>query len=101
MALFKFHEMELIEKVKILYRQGTFVMSIRYYGYKVNLFILSGNYFEVFYNHKYDRIDKIALLEREHSRMKFYEDQIKDSWTTAKELRQLVEKYEKGSCHAD
>ena len=61
----------------MLYEEGTFVMSIRYYGYKVNLFLLFGFYVEVFYNHKLDQIERIQLLDESHSRMNFYADQIK------------------------
>lgn len=63
-------------KIDILYKEGTFVVSIRYYGYKVNLYLLEDYYVEVFYNHKDDRIEKISLLESTHTRMKFYTDQI-------------------------
>jgi len=63
-------------KIDHLYREGTFVVSIRYYGYKINLYLLEDYYVEVFYNHKDDRIEKISLLESTHTRMKFYTDQI-------------------------
>jgi len=63
-------------KIDILYKEGAFVVSIRYYGYKINLYLLEDYYVEVFYNHKDDRIEKISLLESTHTRMKFYTDQI-------------------------
>lgn len=65
------------DKVQALYEHATFVMAIRYYRYKVNLFLLGDDYVEVFINHKKALIDKIVLLDRKHSRMKFYSDQIK------------------------
>ena len=65
------------KKTKMLYEQGTFIMAIRYYGYKVNLFLLGNCYIEVFVNHKLATIEKISLLDTSHSRMKFYVDQIK------------------------
>jgi hypothetical protein len=65
------------EKIRMLYEQGSFVVAIRYYGYKVNLYLIGRDYVEVFYNHKLDRIERIALLDSSHSRMKFYYDQIK------------------------
>jgi len=52
-------------------------MSIRYYGYKVNLYLLGDFYLEVFYNNKRDLIEKIIPLDTRHSRMNFYADQIK------------------------
>ncbi len=73
----EFRTYPLDEKVKTLYKQGTFVMAIRYYGYKINLYILGKYYLEVFVNHKLAVIEKIALLDTRHTRMKFYSDQIK------------------------
>ncbi|MBX7124999.1 MAG: hypothetical protein K1X47_04850 [Cyclobacteriaceae bacterium] len=72
-----FESFPLDQQVKALYENGTFVMGIRYYGYKVNLYLLNGYYLEVFYNHKRDLIEKIIPLDVSHKRMKFYTDQIK------------------------
>ncbi len=65
------------KKIRTLYEEASFIVAIRYYGYKVNLYLLGHDYVEVFYNHKRDRIEKISLLDSDHSRMKFYYDQIK------------------------
>ena len=73
----EFNQLPLHQKIKTLYLEGTFVVGIRYYRHKVNLYLLENEYIEVFYNHKEDKIDKIDFLERDHSRMKFYLDQIK------------------------
>lgn len=73
----EFKRFSLNTKVQTLYEQGTFVMGIRYYRYKVNLYMLGSNYLEVFINHKHASIEKISLLDTRHSRMKFYFDQIK------------------------
>lgn len=73
----EFEQMAFDRKIKTLYEEGSFVMAIRYYGYKVNLYLLGRDYIEVFYNHKKDRIDKIHLMDARHTRMKFYYDQIK------------------------
>ena len=73
----EFKRLSLDNKIKTLYEQGTFVMGIRYYRYKINLYTLGNNYLEVFINHKHASIEKIALLDTRHSRMKFYSDQIK------------------------
>lgn len=72
-----FNRMSLDKKVTMLYQSGTFVMSIRYYEYKVNLYLLGSIYLEVFINHKQSCVEKILLLDTKHSRMKFYSDQIK------------------------
>lgn len=73
----KFNSLSLKNKINLLYTEGTFVVSIRYYGYKINLYILNNFYVEVFYNHKLDKIEKIEVMKKHHSRMKFYADQIR------------------------
>lgn len=72
----EFKTYPLSKKVKALYECGTFVMAIRYYHYKINLYMLDNYYLEVFINHKQASIDRIVLLDTDHSRMKFYSDQI-------------------------
>lgn len=71
-----FTHLSLREKIQTLYREGTFVVAIRYYGYKINLYLYKNDYVEVFYNHKLDKIEKIEPLETSHTRLKFYTDQI-------------------------
>ena len=73
----EYNKLSLDKKVRVLYERGTFVMAIRYYTYKVNLYLLDNFYLEVFVNHKQASIEKIMLLDTRHSRMKFYSDQIK------------------------
>jgi len=65
------------DKARTLYLEGEFIVSIRYYGYKINLYRYQQSLIEVFYNHKLDKIEKIELLDFSSSRMKFYADQIK------------------------
>jgi hypothetical protein len=65
------------KQIQTLYENGVFVMGIRYYSYKVNLYLIGNFYVEVFYNHKKDLIEKIIPLDIANSRMKFYVDQIK------------------------
>ncbi|MBY0434229.1 MAG: hypothetical protein K2U26_08985 [Cyclobacteriaceae bacterium] len=72
-----FRGQSLDRQIVLLYEHGSCVMSIRYYGYKVNLYLLGNFYLEVFYNHKKDLIEKIIPLDVRHSRMNFYVDQIK------------------------
>ena len=73
----EYNQLSLDKKISVLYERGTFVMAIRYYTYKVNLYLLGNFYLEVFVNHKQACIEKIMLLDTSHSRMKFYSDQIK------------------------
>ena len=65
------------QKISLLYQHAQFVMDIRYYRYKVNLYLLGDDYIEVFINHKKATIEQISLLDRGHTRMNFYSDQIK------------------------
>lgn len=64
-------------KVKTLYEEGTFVMAIRYYQYKINLYLLGNFYVEVFVEHKDSSIARISLLDADNTRLPFYSDQIK------------------------
>jgi hypothetical protein len=73
----EYKKLSLEEKIDLLYEHGTFIMAIRYYGYKVNLYLLENYYLEVFVNHKHALIEKITRLDTNHPRMKFYSDQIK------------------------
>ena len=77
MAEAEFALLTIPEKTKKLYTEGLFIIAIRYYGYKINLYLLHGIYFEVFYLHKEDRIEKIEKLDYSNKRIKFYADQIK------------------------
>ncbi len=72
-----FISLPLNDKIKHLYKEGSFIVSIRYYRYKINLYLIDGFYVEVFYLHKEGYIEKIELLDRRSTRMKFYTDQIK------------------------
>jgi hypothetical protein len=73
----EFQQYPLEKKISALYEHGSFIMAIRYYNYKINLYLIGNTYVEVFVNHKYASIEKIQLLDTAHSRMKFYSDQIK------------------------
>ncbi len=72
-----FIKLSLALQVKAIYSEGTFVVAIRYYKYKINLYQLEDYFVEVFYNHKLDRIERMQILSKTTSRMKFYTDQIK------------------------
>lgn len=71
-----FLDLNLRDQIQHLYREGEFIVAIRYYEFKINLYLLDNHYLEVFFNHKLDRIEKIKPLDFGHSRMKFYQDQI-------------------------
>ena len=64
-------------KISVLYEHAQFIVAIRYYHYKINLYLLGDDYIEVFINHKQAAVERISILDRNHSRMNFYSDQIK------------------------
>ena len=72
----EFFNLALDEMIQKLYKDGTFIVSIRYYGYKINLYLIANFYVEAFYNHKLDKLEKIELLTKKNKRLKFYADQI-------------------------
>ena len=72
----KFFDCTIPEQCRIIYREGEFLMAIRYYEYKVNLYVLGDQLVEVFYNHKLDKIHKIQLIDNTSNRMNFYADQV-------------------------
>jgi hypothetical protein len=71
-----FFNLPLAQRLRKLYMEGEFIVSIRYYGYKVNLYLLYDFYVEVFYHHLQDKIEKVLLLDPKCTRMKFYTDQM-------------------------
>ena len=75
-----FNRYPLNKKISTLFRYGRFIVSIRYYGYKINLYQFGNDFVEVFINHKLAEIVKIEKLDTRHTRMKFYCDQIKISY---------------------
>lgn len=77
MSVQSFSKLTLKDKIRELYFEGSFVIDIRYYQYKVNLFLYSDRYFEVFINHKQSKVEKIVELSYDSKRMNFYVDQLK------------------------
>ena len=73
----EFIELPFDDKIRKLYFDGEFIVSIRYYKHKVNLYLYNGYYVEVFYNPKMDKIDNVEIFDTSSSRMNFYADQIK------------------------
>ena len=73
----EFMKIPFFEKIKKIYFEGEFIIAIRYYEYKINLYLYNNYYVEVFYNHRKDRIDKVEVFAQQPPRLKFYADQIK------------------------
>lgn len=73
----RFQKLSLKEKVQWVYFNGELVTSIRYYKYKVNLYLIDRIYIELFYDNLQDLVEKIEVLDDQSKRMNFYADQIK------------------------
>ena len=72
-----FKKLSVQQQVKALYLDGTFIIDIRFYEYKINLYLFENFLVEVFYQPVEDRIDKIEVMEKNSKRLNFYTDQIK------------------------
>ncbi|MFT6865904.1 MAG: hypothetical protein ACJA08_000730 [Cyclobacteriaceae bacterium] len=73
----RFEQLSHREKVQWIYFNAELITSIRYYKYKVNLYLIDRIYIELFYNGRQDFIEKIEVLDEKSKRMNFYADQIK------------------------
>lgn len=71
-----FYSLDIPDQCRLLYLEGEFIMAIRYYEFKVNLYNLGNELIEVFYNHKLDKVQKIQSLDSSSKRMNFYADQV-------------------------
>lgn len=72
-----FKKLSVQQQVKALYLDGTFIIDIRFYEYKINLYLFENFLVEVFYKPVEDRIEKIEVMEKNSKRLNFYSDQIK------------------------
>lgn len=73
----KFSNLSIKEKLRWLYFQGEHLTAIRYYQYKVILYLSGSFLVEVFYHNNHGEIEKVEVLSKNSSRLKFYADQIK------------------------
>ena len=65
------------EKLRWVYFEGEHIMAIRYYEYKVILYVINHFLVEVFYHHTQGIIEKVEVMERSNKRLKFYADQVR------------------------
>jgi len=72
-----FKKLNIQQRIKALYLDGSFVTDIRYYQYKINLYLFENFFVEVFYHPVEDRVEKVEILDSKSSRINFYADQIK------------------------
>jgi hypothetical protein len=53
------------EEAEQVWNQGEYVMSIDYYGYRINLYLVGKEYYEVFYNPSSNEIEKINRADKD------------------------------------
>ena len=53
------------EIAKRLFNDGTYLVTIEYYGHNVNLYSMDGDYYEVYYNKIDNSIEKVNLATEE------------------------------------
>jgi CMP-2-keto-3-deoxyoctulosonic acid synthetase len=82
-----FLDLPLLDKVSALYEDGVFIIDIRYYKHKINLYLYDNAYVEVFINDKTSKIEKIERLPLDTTRLQFYADQLKVGVSRIKEKR--------------
>jgi hypothetical protein len=63
---------ELAERV---WKEGTYQITIEYYGYRVSLYSVNADFYEVFYNSTENKIEKINLATEDD--LKKYLNRIK------------------------
>lgn len=72
MNLKTFYSRTIKQRVKLLKRSGEFISSISYYGFNIDLYIMSGHYFEAFYNRYTCRLDEVDLMDPKDDRLNRY-----------------------------
>lgn len=72
-----FSSLNLEQQLQWVYFEGQYVMAIRYYDYKVILYLLRDFYVEVFYHNNESEIKKVEIFDYQGTRAKFYADQIR------------------------
>jgi hypothetical protein len=72
-----FSRLNMRQRLQWVYFEGQYVMAIRYYEYKVILYLLKDFYVEVFYHNNESEIKKVEVFDYRSSRANFYTDQIR------------------------
>ena len=64
-----FYVRSIKQRVKFLKRSGELLGFIRYYGFIIDLYTMSGHFFEAFYNRYTCRLDEMDLMDPKNERL--------------------------------
>lgn len=67
-----FYSHSVKQRVKLLKRKGELISSIRYYGFNIDLYTMSGLFFEAFYNRYTYRLDEVDIMDPKDDRLHRY-----------------------------
>lgn len=67
-----FYSQTLKQRVKLLKRKGELISSISYYGFNIDLYTMSGHFFEAFYNRYTYRLDEVGIMDPQDERLNRY-----------------------------
>ncbi|HRB67858.1 MAG TPA: hypothetical protein PLO32_08710 [Chitinophagales bacterium] len=67
-----FSKSDLHGRAAIVFCDGDYISSIKEYAFKISLFIVDDTYVEVFYNAYTNKLEDIAIMEPDESRLQKY-----------------------------
>lgn len=67
-----FSKLDLHGRAGLVFSEGDFISSIKYYAFNISLYILEDTYIEVFYNSDSNEIEDIEILDPEEKRLNLY-----------------------------
>lgn len=67
-----FFKSDLHGRAAIVFCDGDYISSIKEYAFKISLFIVDDTYVEVFYNAYTNKLEDIAIMEPDESRLQKY-----------------------------
>jgi hypothetical protein len=67
-----FYSCTLDERIEIVNENGEYITRIKYYGYYINLYLVKGDFVEVYYNWHNNEIEDVELLDPNEERLHLY-----------------------------
>ena len=67
-----FYSCTLDERIEIVNASGEYITRIKYFGYYINLYIVKGDFVEVYYNWHNNEIEDVELLDNNDERLNLY-----------------------------
>lgn len=67
-----FYSCTLDERIEIVNRSGEYVTRIKYFGYFINLYVVEGDFVEVYYNGHNNDIEDVEILDPNEERLHLF-----------------------------